>query len=72
MTTPESKPLAIRLLHAWNAFPKGHVFTDMPGTQSEAMVTAGQAEWVNPKLYVSPMDRMMRSEDGVTKKKKGR
>lgn len=28
----------VRLLHPWNGFPKGKVFTDMPGGQARTLV----------------------------------
>lgn len=36
----------VRLRHAWQEWSKGHVFTAMPAAQAQAMVEAGQAEYV--------------------------
>lgn len=49
----------VRLKHAWQAWPKGHVFTAMPAAQAQVMIAAGQAEYCTEPMP-SPADRMMR------------
>lgn len=53
------EPRHVRLKIAWQAWPKGHVFTAMPAAQAEMMVAHGQAEYVTNPMQ-SPADRMMR------------
>ncbi len=65
----------VRLLHAWQFYPKGFVFTAMPAAQAQVMVEAGQAEYVPTgaaaeKALTSPVDRMMRPAQTVTKQQK--
>lgn len=58
----------VRLRQAWQCWPKGHIFTEMPAAQAQHMVAAGQAEYIDaPTIYphvsmqTPPADRMMRS-----------
>jgi hypothetical protein len=50
----------VRLLRAWQQWPKGHIFTTMPAAQAQHMVAAGQAEYATEDIPASPADRMMR------------
>lgn len=57
--------MKVRLRLAWQSWPKGHVFTEMPAAQAEVMVATGRAEYVRDEPAVSaampaPVDRMMR------------
>jgi hypothetical protein len=66
----------VRLKHAWQQWPKGHVFTAMPAAQAQHMIAAGQAEYVeddpvteapradyaDTQIAAAPADRMMRND----------
>lgn len=57
----------VRLKHAWQEWPKGHVFTAMPAAQAQVMVAAGQAEYATKEMS-APVDRMMRPADAIKRK----
>lgn len=50
--------MRVRLKLAWQAWPKGHVFEDMPAGQAQIMVARGYAEYFAPAP--SSINRMMR------------
>jgi hypothetical protein len=53
----------VRLKHAWQSWPRGHIFTAMPAAQAQMMIAAGQAEYVTSDVPCAPVDRMMRPVD---------
>ena len=64
------KPVCLKL--AWQGWPKGHVFTAMPAAQAQHMVAAGQCEYLTEDIPASPVDRMMRPENSVKRKRQPR
>lgn len=64
--------MKIRLLRAWQMFPKGHVIPEMPAAQAETLVNRGMAEYVKD-VPRSPVREVMRAgQNYVAKSSKGR
>lgn len=56
----------VRLKHAWQGWPAGHVFTDMPSNQADHMIAAGQAEFgdTETKGMEAPNNRQIGGRHG--------
>lgn len=52
--------MKVRLLVAWQQFPKGHVIPAMPAAPAEALVRRGFAEYVSD-VAPSPVREVMRA-----------
>ena len=53
----------VRLKIAWQQWPKGHVFREMPAAQAQHMIAAGQVEYLTEDIPAAPNDRMMRPQN---------
>jgi hypothetical protein len=58
--------MKIKLLRAWQFFPKGHVIPDMPAAQAQMMVANGMAEYVKAAAR-SPVREVLRAKNYVTR-----
>jgi hypothetical protein len=62
---------AIRLTKAWKRWPVGHVFTDMPENQAEALMARGIAEHAAAAARSPVREAMAAGKNYITRGKRG-